>query len=489
MSGFYDDSIFDLSSEGTEGMSLPGFDVEEKTVSDLVPSDCLRRQPADLPSVAEPEVVRHYIALSSKNHHVDKAIYPLGSCTMKYNPKINEHLVRSHKFTLAHPHSPDDLVQGTLAILYELSSMLCEIAGMDAVTLQPAAGAHGEFTALLMTRAYHKSRGRNPRKVVIPDSAHGTNPASVAMAGYEVLQIKSNLEGRVDLQALAAHCDDDLAAFMLTNPNTLGLFESEIQKIAHLVHESGGLLYMDGANLNALLGIARPGDMDFDIVHFNMHKTFSTPHGGGGPGAGALGVKSFLEPFLPVPVVEKKSDRKGKDLFFLNNKRPKSIGKVHGFYGNIGNLIRAYCYIRQLGAPGLSEVSETAIINAAYLREKLRHRYNLPFDSGTMHEFVLSAMQQKSQGVRTADIAKRMLDLGVHAPTVYFPLIVPEALMIEPTESESKASLDSFVRIMEQIADEVESEPDLVREAPHNTPVRRLDEASAARDPDVSYPG
>jgi len=487
MSSLYDKLIFDLSTGGTEGISLPDFDVPEAEIKDLVPGDCLRKKPADLPSVSEPEVMRHFISLSTKNHHLEKGFYPLGSCTMKYNPKINEYLARSHRFTLIHPHSPDEIVQGTLSLLYELSSMLREIAGMDAITLQPAAGAHGEFTALLMIRAYHRANKRDPRKVMLPDSAHGTNPASVAMSGYEVVQIQSNSEGRVDLDRLAEHCNENLAAFMLTNPNTLGLFESEIQKIAHLVHEAGGILYMDGANLNALLGITRPGDMGFDVVHFNMHKTFSTPHGGGGPGAGALGVKSNLEPFLPAPVVEKKSDRKGADFFYLDYKRPKSIGRVHGFYGNVGNLIRAFCYIRQLGAAGLAEVSETSIINAAYLREKLRDRYELPFDSGTLHEFVLSGSRQKALGVRTADIGKRILDFGIHSPTVYFPLIVPEALMIEPTETESKASLDDFVEIMRGIADEAEQNPDMVRQAPHTTPVNRLDEAQAAREPDVSY--
>jgi glycine dehydrogenase subunit 2 len=487
MSGFYEKLIFNLSSEETSGISLPECDVPELDVAEEIPADCLRRNPPVFPSVSEPEVIRHFISLSVKNHHVDRGIYPLGSCTMKYNPRINEYLARSHRFTMGHPHSPDDLVQGILFLLYDLSSLLCEIAGMDAVTLQPAAGAHGEFAALLMIRAYHRSRKRMPRKVIIPDSAHGTNPASVSMAGYEVIQIASNSEGRVDIDKLASHCNDDLAAFMLTNPNTLGLFESDIRKIAHLVHESGGMLYMDGANLNALLGITRPGDMGFDVVHFNMHKTFSTPHGGGGPGAGALGVKSELEPFLPVPVVEKKLDRRGDDLFYLDYKRPGSIGRVHGFYGNIGNLIRAYCYIRQLGAPGLAEVSEAAIINAAYLREKLKARYELPFDGGTMHEFVLSGVRQKSLGVKTGDIGKRILDFGIHAPTVYFPLIVQEALMIEPTETESRASLDNFIEVMNTIADEVEHDPVMVRSAPHTTPVLRLDEAQAARDPDVSY--
>lgn len=489
MSGIYEQLIFDLGSDGASGISLSDLDVPEVQIKDVFPADHLRGRPPDLPSVSEPDVVRHFISLSIKNHHIDRGIYPLGSCTMKYNPKINENMARLSGFTAAHPYYPDGAVQGTLSLLFELSELLCEIAGMDAVTLQPAAGAQGEFTALLMIRKYHRRNKRNPRKVIIPDSAHGTNPASVAMAGYEVIQIPSSAEGRVDVEKLALHCNDDLAAFMLTNPNTLGMFESDIAKIYHLVHQAGGMLYMDGANLNALLGIARPGDMGFDVVHFNMHKTFSTPHGGGGPGAGALGVKSELEPFLPVPIIARKKNRKGIDTFYLEYKRPHSIGRVHGFYGNVGNLIRAFCYIRQHGAAGLAEVSRGAIINSAYLKRKLRDRFDLPYDGETMHEFVLSGTRQKSLGVRTADIAKRILDFGIHAPTVYFPLIVPEALMIEPTETESKESLDDFIRVMVQIADEVENDPERVVSAPHTTPVSRLDEASAARDPDVCYQG
>ncbi len=325
--------------------------------------------------------------------------------------------------------------------------------------------------------------------MVLPDSAHGTNPASVVMAGYEVIQIPSNSEGKVDLQKLAEVCNDDMAAFMITNPNTLGLYETDIKEIAQLVHGCGALLYMDGANLNALLGLTRPGDSGFDIMHFNMHKTFSTPHGGGGPGAGALGVKSNLAPFLPSPIISKREDKKGKTVYFLDYKRPLSIGPVHSFYGNIANLIRAYCYIRQMGGPGLREVSEAAIVNANYMREKLRHRYELPYTGCTLHEFVLSGSKQKAMGARTADIAKRILDFGVHSPTVYFPLIVHEAIMIEPTESESKASLDNYIELMLQIADEVEKDPEVVRSAPHNTPVSRLDEAAAAREPDISYKG
>ena len=489
MTAFYDKLIFDFSTEDTMGISLPDCDVPELDARNILPHDLLRKEPANLPSVSEPEVMRHFISLSLKNHHIDKGFYPLGSCTMKYNPRINEKLARLPGFLSAHPNAPDETVQGTLMLLYRLQEMLAEIAGMDCVTLQPAAGAHGEFAALLMIRAFHQKNKRNPQKVILPDSAHGTNPASVVMAGYEVVQIPSNANGHVDLEKLAAVCNDDVAAFMLTNPNTLGLFEIEIQKIAHLIHECGGLLYMDGANLNALLGITRPGDMGFDVVHFNMHKTFSTPHGGGGPGAGALGVKDKLEPFVPVPVVARKMNRKDEEIFYLDYKRPHSIGRVHSFYGNVGNLIRAYCYIRYHGAAGLSEISETAITNATYLREKLRKRFDLPYNGHTMHEFVLSGNRQKTSGVRTADIAKRILDFGIHAPTVYFPLIVPEALMIEPTESESKASLDNFVDIMNQIADEVETNPDIVRSAPHNTPVLRLDEALAAREPDVNYKG
>jgi glycine dehydrogenase subunit 2 len=487
MSGIYDKLIFNLSSEDSAGILLPELDTPDIDLSEIIPGNLLRKSPPDLPSVSEPDVVRHFVALSAKNHHIDKGLYPLGSCTMKYNPKINENLARLPNFTGAHPLFAESTVQGTLSLLYELQEMLCEIAGMDAVTLQPAAGAHGEFTALLMIRAFHKKNKRNCRKVIIPDSAHGTNPASVIMAGYEVVQIKSNERGLVDIDELAAQCDDDLAAFMLTNPNTLGLFESEIQKIAHLVHNAGGLLYMDGANLNALLGLSRPGDMGFDVVHFNMHKTFSTPHGGGGPGAGALGVKSNLEPFLPVPMINRKQDRKDDYLFFLDYKKPDSIGRIHSFYGNVGNLIRAYCYIRALGSKGLNEVSETAMVNATYLREKLKDLFELPYNNDTLHEFVLSGSRQKAAGVRTLDIAKRILDFGIHAPTVYFPLIVSEALMIEPTETESKASLDNFIEVMKIIIDEIEINPGRVKSAPHDTPVSRLNEALAAKELDICY--
>jgi len=482
MSELYDKLIFNLSKDHTRGVQLPDFDVPEKQVDNIIPADQIRKLSPKLPSVSEPDVMRHFISLSTKNHHIDSGFYPLGSCTMKYNPKINENLARIPRFLSAHPHYPDELNQGILRLMFELEEMLCEIAGMDSITSQPVAGAQGEFTALLMIREFHKKNGRNPNIIVIPDSAHGTNPASVIMAGYEVVQIKSNSEGKVDPKQLAEYCNDDLAAFMLTNPNTLGLFETEILKISEMVHNAGGLLYMDGANLNALLGISRPGDMGFDIVHFNLHKTFSTPHGGGGPGAGALGIKSILEPFLPSPVI-----RKSNDKYFLDHNRPESIGRVHSFYGNIGNLIRAFCYIKTMGANGLSEVSETAITNATYLREKLKDRFDLPFNSQTMHEFVLSGNRQKAKGVRTLDIAKRILDFGLHAPTVYFPLIVSEALMIEPTETESKASLDNFIQVMNLIADEVERNPEIVKTAPHNTPVSRLNEALAARELDISY--
>jgi glycine dehydrogenase subunit 2 len=489
MSLEYDKLIFELSTPGAEGMSLPPLDVPEVSAAEVIGQEFLRKNAADLPEVSEPEVMRHFIALSTKNHHIDKNMYPLGSCTMKYNPKINENLARLSGFTEAHPHYSDSLTQGTLALLYELQEMLKEISGMEAITLQPVAGAHGEFTALLIIRAYHQHNKRNPTKVVLPDSAHGTNPASVVMAGYEVIQIPSNLNGRVDLQKLAEVCNDDMAAFMITNPNTLGLYENEIKDIAQLVHNCGAILYMDGANLNALLGLTRPGDSGFDIMHFNMHKTFSTPHGGGGPGAGALGMKAGLEPFMPSPIIAKKEDKKGNAVYYLDNKRPHSIGSVHSFYGNIANQIRAYCYIRQNGGPGLREVSEAAIINAMYLREKLRQRFDLPYTGQSLHEFVLSGNRQKAMGVRTADIAKRILDFGVHSPTVYFPLIVPEAIMIEPTESESKASLDNFIEIMFRIADEVENNPDYIKSAPHDTPVSRLDEASAAREPDICFKG
>jgi len=483
----FDNLLIELSTPGRTGFSLPDLPDDYKGSESILPLSVLRKNEPNLPELSEPEIVRHFIALSVKNHHIDKGMYPLGSCTMKYNPKVNEVTANLPGFAMAHPHCPVDNVQGTLELLYELKNLLAAISGMDSITLQPAAGAHGEFAALLIMRAYHEKRKEPRKNIIIPDSAHGTNPASVMLAGYSTIKVPSNNKGLVDVEKLAAVCDQETAGFMLTNPNTLGLFETDIEKIAAIIHDCGGLLYMDGANLNALLGLVRPGDMDFDIVHFNLHKTFSTPHGGGGPGGGALGVKSFLEPFLPTPVISRKSRKDGKFTYYLDSQRPDSIGKVHGFYGNTAMAIRAYTYIRKLGPNGLKKVAKTAIINANYLKERLKDDFILPYNSTIMHEFVLSGDKQLEKGVRTYEIAKRILDFGIHAPTVYFPLIVHEAMMIEPTETESRQSLDYFISVMRQIASEVEENPEVVKSAPTNTPVRRLDEASAARNLDVSW--
>ncbi|SFJ32388.1 aminomethyl-transferring glycine dehydrogenase subunit GcvPB [Thermoflavimicrobium dichotomicum] len=469
--------IFELSQPGRIAYSLPASDVPE--TSDL-PQEFLRETPAELPEVSELDLMRHYTELSRRNHGVDNGFYPLGSCTMKYNPKVHEDVARLAGFAKIHPYQPEDTVQGALQLLYELQQDLAEITGMDRVTLQPAAGAQGEWTGLMMIRAYHESRGETGRnKVIVPDSAHGTNPASASVAGFQTITVKSNEKGLVDVEELKKVLGPDVAALMLTNPNTLGLFEEEIQVIADLVHEAGGLLYYDGANANAILGIARPGDMGFDVVHLNLHKTFTTPHGGGGPGAGPVGVKKELIPFLPKPMVEKDQDGK----YYLDYDIPNSIGRVKGFYGNFGILVRAYAYIRTMGPDGLRQVSENAVLNANYMMRRLEPYFDLPYKQHCKHEFVLSGNRQKKLGVRTLDIAKRLLDFGFHPPTIYFPLIVDECLMIEPTETESKETLDRFIETMIQIAKEVEENPEVVQEAPHNTVVKRLDEVTAARKP------
>ncbi|HKM39735.1 MAG TPA: aminomethyl-transferring glycine dehydrogenase subunit GcvPB [bacterium] len=470
--------IFELGSPGREGFSLPASDVPRQDLAELLPPKCLRTKGLDLPQVSEGEAVRHYVELSRRNFGVDSGFYPLGSCTMKYNPKINEEIASLAGFARTHPYQPERLSQGALQMLYEIDEGLSELTGMERVTVQPAAGAQGELTGLMLIRAYHEHRGDKRTTVICPDSAHGTNPASAAMAGYKVVEIPSTEKGLVDLDALKAALDEDVAALMLTNPNTLGLFEVDIHKIAQLVHEVGGLLYYDGANLNAVMGHARPGDMGFDVVHLNLHKTLSTPHGGGGPGSGAVGVKKELVPFLPVPVVEKKQDD-----YFLNYDLPLTIGKVQGFYGNFGVALKAYVYMRQLGADGLKDASSYAVLNANYVRHLLKDDYWLPHDYGPCkHEFVLSAKNLKDKyGVRTLDIAKRLIDHGVHPPTVYFPLIVDEALMIEPTETESQQTLDEFVAAMKAIAREAASDPEVVLSAPHTSVVGRLDEVKAAR--------
>jgi glycine dehydrogenase subunit 2 len=481
-------SIFELSVGGRRGFSLPSLDVEETPMDTIIDKRFLRDNPPDLPEVSESEVVRHFIGLSSKNHHIDKGFYPLGSCTMKYNPKINDKIARLPGFARIHPFQLAHTVQGALRLMHETASYLAEIAGMHSVSLQPLAGAQGEFCGLLITRKYHEKHGRRRKYVILPDSAHGTNPASVVFAGYQVKQAESSEDGTLSADTVAELVDEETAALMLTNPNTLGLFEKDIERIARIVHDAGALLYMDGANLNAQMGIVRPGDLGFDIVHFNLHKTFSTPHGGGGPGSGPVGVVERLEPFLPYPVITKRNED-GEDRYLLSYDRPDSVGKLHAFYGNFGVIVRACTYILMLGAEGLREVSEAAIVNANYLKEKLKDRFLLPYRQHCMHEFVLSGSDQKRRGVKTADMAKRMLDFGVHAPTCYFPLIVQEAMMIEPTETETRETLDRFIEIMQRIDREVDEDPDILLNAPHNTPVRRLDERKGALELDVVWKG
>lgn len=474
--------IFEISKPGRQGSSLPAMEVPEYSLDELVPKEYLREEAPNLPEVSEIDAVRHFTELSRLNHGVDTGFYPLGSCTMKYNPKVNEDMARLSGFANIHPYQHEDLCQGALELMAKTEQYLAEVAGMSRVTLQPSAGAHGEFTGLMIIRAYHKHRGENRTKVIVPDSAHGTNPATANVCGYKTIQVKSDERGCVDPEALRLAMDEDVAALMLTNPNTLGLFEENIMEIAQIVHEKGGLLYYDGANANAIMGIARPGDMGFDVVHFNLHKTFSTPHGGGGPGSGPVGVKDYLAPFLPNPMVEQKDGK-----YYLDYDRPQSLGKVHSFYGNFGVVVKAYTYLRALGAVGLKEVSEHAVLNANYLMARLKERFNLPFNRTCKHEFVLNSKNQKPYGVHTLDIAKRLLDYGYHPPTIYFPLIVEEAMMLEPTETESKETLDEFVEIMFKIADEVEQNTDLVKNAPHNTVVGRLDETLAARQPVLRY--
>ncbi|MEI8033545.1 MAG: aminomethyl-transferring glycine dehydrogenase subunit GcvPB [Chlorobiaceae bacterium] len=473
--------IFEHSRPGRKGYALSLRDLPQTPLSSILPAKFLRQEPAALPEVPESEVVRHFVRLSNMNYHVDKNMYPLGSCTMKYNPKINDYTCDLPGFSALHPLQPAATTQGALQLMHELAEMLREIAGMAAVTLQPAAGAHGELTGILLIKKYHESIGSKRHKLLVVDSAHGTNPASAALAGYEIISVHGNADGRTDLENLRQKLDGDVAALMLTNPNTIGLFEKEIVEISRMVHANGSLLYMDGANMNALLGITRPGDMGFDVVHYNLHKTFAAPHGGGGPGSGPVGVSEKLVPFLPLPVIEKKETPEGA-LYALSYDRPESIGRMMNFYGNFSVLVRAYTYIRMLGPEGLRRVSENAIISANYLLSRLLGSYDLPYPKPVMHEFCLSGdRQKKAHGVRTLDIAKRLLDYGFHAPTIYFPLIVSEALMIEPTETESKETLDIFADALLKIAEEAEKNPELVLSAPVTTPVKRLDEAQASR--------
>ena len=464
--------------EGHRGPSLPRCDVPTRPLAELLAGAPLRAR-LDLPRVSEPEVVRHFIELSGLNHHIDRGFYPLGSCTMKHNPKINDEIASLPGFALSHPLSADESCQGSLRVILELQKILAEITGFSAVTTQPAAGAQGETTGLLLIRAWHRSRGEGDRRrrVIVPDSAHGTNPASVNLVGYETVTVRSGENASLDPEALRAALDSRTAAVMLTVPSTLGLFESRILDVTRIAHEAGAQVYMDGANLNALVGLVRPGDLGFDVMHINVHKTFSTPHGGGGPGAGPVAVARHLEPFLPVPIVVEDDGR-----LRLVHDRAGTIGRVHSFHGNFGILLRALTYILSLGPEGLTRTSRTAILNANYLMRRLARSYDLPHPRHCMHEFVLSGRGLRKYGIKTLDVAKRLLDFGVHAPTVYFPLIVEEALMIEPTETETLDRLDHFAECMERIAREAREEPQLLHDAPHRTPSRRLDEGRAARE-------
>ena len=473
--------IFEKSAKGRIGYTLPELEVEN--VSGNLSEKFRRKKIARLPQVSEIEVARHFQGLSHLNFNIESGMYPLGSCTMKYNPKVNEKVAGLSGFAGLHPLLSNEHTQGALRLLHELGECLKEITGLPGVSLQPVAGSQGELTGIYLFKAYHASRGDQKRNtILIPDSAHGTNPSSAAIAGMKIESVKSNQHGKIDLVDLKSKLGDHIAGFMVTNPSTVGIFESEIIEVQKAVSDCGGLMYMDGANLNALLSIVRPGDMNFDCMHINLHKTFSTPHGGGGPGAGPICVSERLIPFLPSPTVEKDGDE-----FRLEYNNPDSIGRVHAFFGNFGVLVRAYTYIRMLGAKGLRAVSENAVINANYLLARLKNDFDVPFEEHCMHEFILSGNRQKKIGVSTRDMAKRLLDYGFHAPTVYFPLVVPEAMLIEPTETENKQNLDGFADALIAIAREVENDPDKVLSAPHSSPVKRLDEAGANRNLNIRY--
>jgi len=472
-------TVYELSSPGRVGVAYPDLDVPRAKLP-----DALLREELPLPELSEVDVVRHFVKLSTFNYGVDSGFYPLGSCTMKYNPKINEDTARLPGFTNLHPKQPIETAQGALVLMYQLQEWLKEISGFDAITLQPAAGAHGEFTGALIMRNYHKDRNDTKRvKMLIPDSAHGTNPATSAMSGLNVVQIPSDARGNVDLDALRAEADDTVVGMMLTNPNTLGLFDEHVEEICKIVHDAGGLMYGDGANMNAMLGITKIADLGFDVMHYNLHKTFSTPHGGGGPGSGPVGVTAKLADFLPAPIVgviEKGYGDIPPLYGFIDP--PKTIGRVKSYYGHFGILVRTFTYIAMHGAEGLRAVSENAVLNANYILARLRDTYHVPYDRICMHEFVAEGRWKDAPGIHALDIAKRLMDYGVHPPTNYFPLIVHEALMIEPTETENKDTLDSFIDAMLKIADEAHANPDLLHEAPHDTPFGRFDEVKAAKD-------
>jgi glycine dehydrogenase subunit 2 len=488
-------TIYERSVEGRRAATLPEPGVDERPLKELIPEDLLRAKPAELPEVAEPEIVRHYNRISRRNFDLDTGFYPLGSCTMKHNPRLNERVAALPGHARLHPAQEPKRAQGALELMWLLQESLSEICGLPHVSLQPSAGSHGELAGLLLTRAYHADRGENRTKVLTPDTAHGTNPATVTMAGYEVVKLASNEKGGIDLDDLRSKAGDDTACLMLTNPNTLGLFDENIEEIAAIVHEAGGTLYYDGANLNAIMGHCRPGDMGFDIVHVNLHKSFSQPHGGGGPGAGPIACSDRIEPFLPRPqVVRSEPQNGGEPSFDLDFDRPKSIGRLRGFQGNFGVFVRSYAYILSLGGDGLQEASETAVLNANYLLSKLSEgkagKYApVAFTNRPMHEFVLSgAPAKKELGIKTLDIAKRLLDFGMHPPTVYFPLLVDEALMVEPTETETRETLDAFAEAIDAILDEAGEDASIAQGAPYTTPVRRLDEVAANRNPIVRQP-
>ncbi len=476
--------IFEDSKPGRKSYSLPALEVPDKPVENMLPKSEFRTVAPELPEVAEIDLIRHYTKLSQLNHGVDIGFYPLGSCTMKYSPKINEEVANLPGFADVHPYAPAETVQGALQLMYEMQQYMCEIGGMDKFTLQPAAGAHGELTGINIIRAYHKSRKDDKRtKMLIPDAAHGTNPASSVLAGFQTVTVPSDSRGGVDTEALDNLMDETVAGLMLTNPNTLGLFDENIEKIEKIVHGKGGLLYYDGANANAIMGICRPGDMGFDVMHFNLHKTFSTPHGGGGPGSGPVGVKKHLIPFLPVPTVEFDGKK-----YWLDYNRPQSIGPMKSFYGNFLVIVKAYAYIRSLGPDGLKAASEDAVLNANYILRRITEYYDLPYDRHYKHEFVVSPQRiKKETGVHTMDISKRLLDYGVHPPTNYFPLIVDEAIMIEPTETESKDTLDFFADALIEIAKEAYKDPQSLHDAPKTTVVGRLDETGAAKNPRLRW--
>jgi glycine dehydrogenase subunit 2 len=469
--------IYEISSPGRRAIDLPDLDVPEAEL----PQGMLRDE-LPLPEVSELQAVRHFVRLSQLNYSIDTGFYPLGSCTMKYNPKVNEDVARLPGFAFTHPLQSETTVQGNLALMYELQNWLKEIGGFAGMTLQPAAGAHGELTGILLIKAYHRDRGDTARvKILIPDSAHGTNPATTAMSGLKVVQIPSDARGNVDLEALKAECDDTVAGLMLTNPNTLGLFEEHVEDVVSAVHGCGGLVYGDGANMNALLGVVRPGDLGFDVLHFNLHKTFSTPHGGGGPGSGAVGVSEELKDFLPAPMVEKVTAPDGSSRFSLVTPA-KTIGRVKAFHGHFGMLVRALAYLRTYGRQGVREIADHAVLNANYLKALLHGTYHAPFDRTCMHEFVVEGRWEDAPDIRAFDIAKRLMDYGFHPPTYYFPLIVHEALMIEPTETEAKETLDAFAEALLKIAQEAHTEPETLLSAPHSTPFGRLDEVQAAKE-------